>query len=527
VDRTSQRLVTWLSGGAYRLPLAYVPLHALAVAVSYAAVGAGGRPIMWLASGTLGAVLVSIRRNRWLAVIAAALPTEVAMTALLGVGIHDGGAGASLLQAFVTAIEGYVGATLFMLGTEQRSPPPTERVVRAVFAIAVTAVASGALRAGFRSLLFEASFWASLRAEWAAPFLGALAIGPLVMSVAYVGRGYRGQSDGSWHELLAAALLTFATCGYVFSSRQPLETFSLHYALFPLLLWVAARFRPRDTFIVVAGVGFATSMLHARGTGPFAAVNQPGMDHTLGLQIFLIMLMATALLVTVSRHEYRLLQQRLLENARRLYSAEDAGRRAAGIQLHDGIGQMLVALGLHVGNLRRSPQLRPELADRLDECGRLIRETHAATRRLLADLHPPGLADLGLLAAIQGLVARVNQRGPLQIEFHGTGRIDPQSMQRRLLLYRCARELLASVAQHAGARRAEVELREEQGAIELEVRDPVSGWDPAPWQDNYAAGRAGLFGLKDQIELLHGKLHISSSPDRGCRVRIRLPPQAA
>jgi signal transduction histidine kinase len=237
--------------------------------------------------------------------------------------------------------------------------------------------------------------------------------------------------------------------------------------------------------------------------------------------------MATALIVTVSRHEYRLLQQKLLENARRLYSAEDAGRRAAGIQLHDGIGQMLVALGLHVGNLRRSAQLRPEIAGRLDECGALIRETHAATRQLLADLHPPGLADLGLLAAIQGLVARVNQRGPLQIEFHGMGRVDPQSMQRRLLLYRCARELLASVAQHAGARRAEIELREEQGAIELEVRDPVSGWDPAPWQDNYAAGRAGLFGLKDQIELLQGRLQISSSPDQGCRVRIRLPPQVA
>jgi signal transduction histidine kinase len=100
-------------------------------------------------------------------------------------------------------------------------------------------------------------------------------------------------------------------------------------------------------------------------------------------------------------------------------------------------------------------------------------------------------------------------------------------MQRRLLLYRCARELLASVAQHAGAQRAEIALREEQGAIELEVRDRGSGWDPAPWQDNYAAGRAGLFGLKDQVELLQGKLQISSSPDDGCRVRIRLPPQVA
>jgi signal transduction histidine kinase len=527
VDQTSQRLVTWLSGGAFRLPLAYVPLHALAVAASYAAVGAGGRPIMWLASGTLGAVLVSSRRSRWLALVAAALPTEVAMTALLGVGVHDGGAGASLLHAFVTAIEAYVGARLFMLGTEQRSPPPTERVVRAVFAIAITVMLSGALRAWLRLLLQATDFWVALRAEWAAPFLGALAIGPLVMTVAYIGRGYRGESDGSWRELVAAAALTFATCGYVFSSKQPLETFSLHYALFPLLLWVAARFRPRDTFIVVAVAGFLIAWLHARGTGPFAALNRPGVDHTLALQIFLIMLMATALIVTISRYEYRLLQHRLLENARRLYSAEDAGRRAAGIQLHDGIGQMLVALGLHVGNLRRSARLRPELAGRLDECGRLIRDTHAATRQLLADLHPPGLADLGLLAAIQGLVARVNQRGPLQIEFRGTGRIDPQSMQRRLLLYRCARELLASVAQHAGAQRAEIALREEQGAIELEVRDRGSGWDPAPWQDNYAAGRAGLFGLKDQVELLQGKLQISSSPDDGCRVRIRLPPQVA
>ena len=127
-----------------------------------------------------------------------------------------------------------------------------------------------------------------------------------------------------------------AVSGYVFTSQTGPGNISIDYLLFPPLIWIAARFRPRVTFSVCAPLCIGVAWLHARGFGQYTAA-----AGSLGLQIFLIMILAAALLVTMTRHEYRQLQMRLLENSQRLYPAEDAGQLAAGIVLHDGVGQTL------------------------------------------------------------------------------------------------------------------------------------------------------------------------------------------
>jgi signal transduction histidine kinase len=241
------------------------------------------------------------------------------------------------------------------------------------------------------------------------------------------------------------------------------------------------------------------------------------------MQGFVIMLLATALIVTMTRHEFRLLQLRRLESTRRLYAAEDAGRLAAGIHLHDGVGQTLTALSLSIRNLLRSPQLNRELADRLDRCQRLVAEAHTSTRRLLAELHPPGLKDLGLAAAIESLLERIESQHHIRVSFERSDAIDPLPMPRRQLLYRCASELLENVVRHAHVDRAALALREAHGTIELEVRDQGSGWDTATWLSSYASGAPSLFGLKDQIELHGGRIEVVSSPGHGCCVRVSLP----
>jgi signal transduction histidine kinase len=293
------------------------------------------------------------------------------------------------------------------------------------------------------------------------------------------------------------------------------------------VIWIATRFRPRVTFVNCAALGIGAALLHARGFGQFATPAGTSAAESLGLQIFLIMLLSAALLVAMTRHEYRGLQLRLMESTQRLHSAEDAGQLAAGILLHDGVGQTLTALSLSIRRALRLPQLDRTLADRLDACRELALDAHKSTRRLLAELHPPGLKDLGLVSALQSLIERSQRDDNLHVSFQRSGKIDPLPVPKRQLLYRCARELLGNVARHAQVREAAVSLRETDGSIELEVRDQGVGWDAASWQSSYLSGMPGLFSLKGQVELVSGTIDVVSAPGQGCQVRVTLPPLPA
>lgn len=525
LDTRAPWLAERLTRGGFALALAYAPLHALSVWFGLATVpSAGEGPSLWLTSGLLGAVVCSSAPNAWRWLLPTATAAEFAIRALLGPGVvpaHQNLAADALL-ALTTTAEAFIGGGVFRIWMEQRRPPPTETVILGLFVV----VAAGLVGATARFAI--ARFWllddgASIRNIWAAPLLGAVVIAPLVLALGFNVRGHAGSSDGSRRELLLALLVTFSVGGYVFSSVTSPGNISINYMLFPPLIWLAARFRPRVTFAACVALCVEVTFLHAWGFGPFAAAAGAALPDTMGMQIFMIMLVATALLVTMARHEFRLLQMRQLDYARRLHAAEDAGRLAAGIMLHDGVGQSLTALALTIRSLVSSPRLDHALAARLDRCARLVGEAHAATRSLLAELHPPGLADLGLTAALESLVGRVEARGGLHVAFSTSGSCDLPSMARRQLLYRCARELLANVVGHAGVDRAELSLREHAGGIELEVLDHGVGWDATMWQSSYASGMAGLFGLKDQVELHGGQIDVASSPGRGCCVRVRLP----
>ena len=85
-------------------------------------------------------------------------------------------------------------------------------------------------------------------------------------------------------------------------------------------------------------------------------------------------------------------------------------------------------------------------------------------------------------------------------------------------LYRLTQEALTNALKHAGAARAEVTLRERDGAVELLVRDDGEGF-----ATEQPAGGFGLVGMRERAELLGGRLEITSAPGQGTTVRAVLP----
>lgn len=500
----------------------YLPTHFLFVVIGLALVPSPSKlATIWPSVGLLLAVLTMVPRRFWLGLLPAALLAEL----LAGLWLDRPNLAptaplAWLLYApVVNVATSTLGAWIYLRGLEPRRPPETTRVLYAFAAVAI-AITVGAIMGGLGLHWREGNpIWDSFLAWWAGDLLGVLAVAPVLLMWWWAGLGYVGRGDGNRWELALIGVAAALVCLFVFGRDD--TAFNLPYALFPVLLWAAARYPPRIVTTLGCGVTFLAASLHNMGLGPFAA-DQAIPDSMLPLQAFLAILLATALLVSVSQHERRNLQARLRDYAQKLTQAEDTARRAAALDLHDGIGQMLVAIKLKLENAIRAG-LDASTEQQLREAALLIGETQQNTRGLLADLSPPGLYEMGLAVALDALVLRLRDHHHLSVRTEYSGAIEQLPLNRRISAYRIARELLTNVARHAGVTQAQLKVSAEDQWLLIEVRDSGRGFDPAPLRLSYWSQSFGLFSIREQVATEGGTFDVVSAPGEGCRVNVALP----
>jgi PAS domain S-box-containing protein len=205
-------------------------------------------------------------------------------------------------------------------------------------------------------------------------------------------------------------------------------------------------------------------------------------------------------------------REELAASRLRIVEAGDAARRRIERNLHDGAQQRLVALamGLRIAQkkVRTDPQQAEEhLAFAAEELSEALQEL----RELAQGIHPAVLTDRGLATAIEVLAART----PLQVDLDvGIDVRLPDAVE--ATVYYVVSEALANVVKHARACAAAVRVSRRNGTVEVAVEDDgAGGADPT-------AG-SGLRGLRDRVETLSGRLHVTSTPGRGTCVRAELP----
>ena len=209
---------------------------------------------------------------------------------------------------------------------------------------------------------------------------------------------------------------------------------------------------------------------------------------------------------------------RELQRSRELIvAAREEERRRLRRDLHDGLGPTLGGVGLRIDTARNLAGRRPEEADRLLRQAREdVTAAVADVRRLVHDLRPPALDDVGLLGAVRQQAARLRAPG-LTVTVEGDDQLDRLPAAVEVAAYRIASEALTNVARHAGATTATVRLTTEEGAVIVEVTDDGVG---------IAAGTpsgVGLVSLRERAAELGGDCRIECPDSRGTRVRARLP----
>ncbi len=214
-------------------------------------------------------------------------------------------------------------------------------------------------------------------------------------------------------------------------------------------------------------------------------------------------------------------QDRLKLYARELVGAEERARRATAVDLHDGIGQQLVGLSMTLDALTaRSP---PEIRLLLSEATNTVREVQAIAQRVIADLSPPGLYELGLEPALKWLAVYMRSKDNLQVDLHVTAKDAAISVDLRVLVFKVIRELLRNVVKHSGVQSATVTVTRNSDELRAVVEDRGSGFE---WQLSLFEPRAhgfGLWSVADRVRDAAGEMTVDTGPGRGCRVTVVFP----
>lgn len=215
--------------------------------------------------------------------------------------------------------------------------------------------------------------------------------------------------------------------------------------------------------------------------------------------------------------------QQLIDAQDRVQEAE---RLRIARELHDDLQQGLAAilmeaavLGQSLGDGADSPTRRA-----LASIGRLGEQLIASTRRIVSDLRPQILEDLGLAAALENLAAQFTQRSGIACEVD-TAALRPaeeaQAAPAWACLYRVAQEALNNVGKHAQARQVRIRLAcDAPQALRLTVADDGIG---LPAERRPAPNAFGLLGMRERVRAVGGTLQLRSRPGEGTTVEVCLP----
>jgi len=206
----------------------------------------------------------------------------------------------------------------------------------------------------------------------------------------------------------------------------------------------------------------------------------------------------------------------LQHSRERLVTAREEERRRLRRDLHDGLGPALAAHTLKVGSARALLARDPATAEKLlTELERDIEAALSDIRRLVYDLRPPALDELGLVGAIRESGAR-HHRDSLRVSVEAQAMLPALPAAVEVAAYRITQEALTNVVRHAQAHTCFIALTF-NGELSLEIRD-----DGVGLAEDHHAG-VGLTSMRERAAELGGTCVIEALPIGGTRILAQLP----
>jgi two-component system sensor histidine kinase DegS len=204
---------------------------------------------------------------------------------------------------------------------------------------------------------------------------------------------------------------------------------------------------------------------------------------------------------------------------------EEERRRIAG-ELHDGISQLLLGALYETEAAKEALAHEPSLAlEDLDRAQSLLEQTSMEMRRVIYDLRPPLLDDIGFIPALDRYVKSFSERTGIDVSLDITGKIKQLPHDSKLALYRISQEALHNIHKHAHTDHADIHIHFFDHQMQMTIRDQGIGFDPSNL-DLFRLENLGLPGMQERAQSVGAHLNIKAKPGVGTTIRLIMGTQA-
>jgi PAS domain S-box-containing protein len=203
-----------------------------------------------------------------------------------------------------------------------------------------------------------------------------------------------------------------------------------------------------------------------------------------------------------------------------LFTNQENERRRIAQDLHDDIGQSMIALILNLKTIHG--QLIPDqedIADQIKETIRVVEDMIRHIRQVLYDLRPPVLDNTSLVKTLEAFCSSLALSTGLRIVFSGQDQLPLIPHAQATALYRLIQEGMNNAVKHAKATSVWINLEYVDGEVNISLEDDGQGFDPGQ-RSGYGIG---LLGLRERFMALGGNFDVESSPEKGTRLYGSLP----
>ncbi|MFE1243036.1 MULTISPECIES: sensor histidine kinase [Fictibacillus] len=207
-----------------------------------------------------------------------------------------------------------------------------------------------------------------------------------------------------------------------------------------------------------------------------------------------------------------------------IIEAQEEERKRVSREIHDGPAQLMANV------LIRSELLEKIYTEKGTDAARaeikdlrvMVRDSLKEVRRIIYDLRPMALDDLGLVPTLDKYLRNVKERSGKTVELHALGQSRRFPTKMEIAIFRLIQESVSNAVKHSDANLIEVKLEFTQKFISLYIRDDGKGFDMSkPAKSN----SFGMMGMRERVELLEGTLKVKSRLNYGTSVYIQIPIQ--
>ncbi|WP_265443060.1 sensor histidine kinase [Acetivibrio straminisolvens] len=209
-----------------------------------------------------------------------------------------------------------------------------------------------------------------------------------------------------------------------------------------------------------------------------------------------------------------------------IIKAQEEERQRVAREIHDGPAQSMSNIVLKAEICERLVDSEPEKAkEELKTLKSVVRETLRDVRKIIYDLRPMSLDDLGLIPTLQRYLETYQEESKITVSFNTRGNCEQLRPVVSLTVFRLVQEAINNIKKHAHADKVTINLEFMEKELKLYILDNGVGFDIGSLKTSgeNINGGFGLISMRERVELLDGKFEIDSTIGNGTRLNITVP----